>query len=61
MSARYTFAVCSKCGVQSPPIIVDSEYVGVYVALQAMNWQVEKYSERNVVGICPQCQKQQAA
>jgi len=58
VTARYTFAVCVKCSVQSPPIIIaenghDSSE-DLPLALSKMGW---KFDARrfSVMATCPQC------
>lgn len=52
--ARYTFAVCIRCGVQSPPVILETETVTE--KLKQMGWRVDE--GRFVVrAICPSCQE----
>jgi hypothetical protein len=52
MTARYTFAVCIRCGVQSPPMIVAKEgrvIVEYLKGLQRMGWRAWPRP------ICPAC------
>jgi hypothetical protein len=52
MTARYTFLVCSCCGVQSPPIIDrlrSSDLPG---------WLIDA-TKFNVIAICPACRDDQ--
>ncbi len=55
--ARYTFAVCIKCGVQSPPII---DIGNMEKQLKDMGWKTEtlRFTHR---AICPKCQHAQEA
>ncbi len=55
MTARYTFAVCLSCGVQSPPIILnDDAPVELSILLAAMGWRFDKL-RFNASATCPQC------
>jgi hypothetical protein len=49
MIARYTFAVCSRCGVQSPPLI-DWDFD----RLVRVGWRIagSKYA---FIATCPSC------
>ena len=49
--ARYTFAVCVKCGVQSPPII---NPMGMEKQLQEMGWHLDTL-KFTVLATCPKC------
>jgi hypothetical protein len=51
MSARYTFGVCRKCGVQSPVILskVAIELPEFVLALERMGWRFD------LQPLCPQC------
>jgi len=56
MIVRYTFAVCMKCGVQSPPVIL-SNRSALRIAtegLQKQGW-VYKGLQFNIQAICPKC------
>jgi len=54
---RYTFAVCTKCGVQSPPIILrDGEPASIVKGLQQMDWKFDRL-RFNVLATCPKCQE----
>lgn len=48
--ARYTFAVCIRCGVQSPPIIGQN----VSRLLKDMGWVVDE-GKFIVRAVCPEC------
>ena len=55
MSARYTFAVCISCGVQSPPIILEDDGPKeLSIPLSAMGWRFDKL-RFNVLATCPRC------
>ncbi len=57
MSARFTFAVCISCGVQSQPIILnDDAPVEISIPLAAMGWRFDKL-RFNVCATCPECLK----
>jgi hypothetical protein len=60
MTARYTFVVCSRCGVVSPPTVIDDEQL--YAPLIASvrhrqisgGWRIES-TRFNSTATCPAC------
>jgi hypothetical protein len=57
MTARYSFAVCIKCGVQSPPIILTGKTgmaAGAMAVLRHQGWQYQKF-DFNILAVCPAC------
>jgi len=57
MTAKYTFAVCISCGVQSQPIILlDGQPLEIDVALRSMGWRFDKL-RFNIAATCPKCLK----
>lgn len=50
--ASYTFAVCVKCGVQSPPIL---EPRTMDKQLEKMGWKLDRM-QFSVLATCPKCQ-----
>jgi hypothetical protein len=53
MTARYTFVVCSRCGVVSPPMIVGDEELVPLVG-RVNSWRIER-TRFNNIAICPAC------
>jgi hypothetical protein len=52
---QYTFAVCVKCGVQSPPVMLKrGEPRVLNDALQDMGWKFDRL-RFNVLAKCPGC------
>ena len=51
---RYTFATCAKCGVQSPPMIVNS-ITDVHNELVMQGWKMDP-RKFTVIATCPKCQ-----
>ena len=55
MNRRFTFAVCTSCGVQSPPIMLDEDQpIEISLPLAHMGWRYDKM-RFNVLATCPQC------
>lgn len=54
--ARFTFAVCKKCGVQSQPLITDPSGSGVADQLDKMGWSIDR-RRFMMLATCPECQK----
>lgn len=52
MTSRFTFAVCMKCGVQSPPI---TNMRNVDAELKGMGWHLN-HRRFTVLATCPGCQ-----
>ena len=50
--ARFTFAVCIRCGVQSPPILLVDK--NIVQELKAMGWVLDE-GKFVVRAICPEC------
>ena len=58
MIARYSFAVCKRCGVQSPPVLwskgdLKSQIPEFVQALEAMDWHFD------ILAVCPACRNDQ--
>lgn len=57
MTARFTFGVCIRCGVQSQPIVLlDGEPLEVDIALRRMGWKFDRL-RFNIAATCPECLK----
>jgi hypothetical protein len=56
MTARYTFGICSRCGVVSPPIVVTG-HSAWSVAIGSLIQQGWKYQDLkfNIIAVCPAC------
>ena len=50
MSARYSFAVCVRCGVQSPPMITRDDNEQQVLT----GWRIENYRFK-IMATCPAC------
>jgi len=48
---QYSFAVCKKCGVQSPPIINPRD---METRLREMGWHLDTF-KFTIVATCPKC------
>jgi hypothetical protein len=56
MTARYTFVVCSRCGVVSPPLLMDDEKLPVPLTgvRYLQDWRIET-TRFNSIATCPAC------
>ena len=62
MTPRYTFAVCTKCGVASPPILLPSHYPSAIAltALTNQGWKCQSFTH-NITALCPKCRNEEEA